>query len=789
LPDPAFIAKLANEFFTALPGNPAPSAAVSGPPVVNVSEVERGSGGASPSADVGGALQVPTAGRPPETTSPELYFLEAGQARPWSSDLTFPAAGQQFTFPDVTGLQSPPGAPSATAQNISEDDLRVLPASLGGFTVLASQVPTTAQPPGVPGSAARSVGPEKVSPPRDLPAIPAAGEAFSFPDVPDLGSSRKLSKEPADPVPNSYPHADSTAADNKTAVEAADRSADREVPSPWSPVVELPSGRDRFWFPPAPETPRLADPPQASSSRLTEADLRSIPASLGETNPLGAHVPVFRAPSPDSLPYFLDAEGAAKAASEPRLPSASEFFSFPSAPGIQSLPGTPFIPSSPPATTGRAEPPATGTPFSPRPPFETHRDTIPDLQLSRHLFDAHAIRRDFPILHEQVHGRPLIWLDNAATTQKPQVVIDRISGFYEHENSNIHRAAHTLAARATDAYESAREKVRRFLNAPSAREIVFARGATEAINLAAQSWGKRHIAKDDEIVISWIEHHSNIVPWQMLCAEKGAKLRVAPVDNDGQIILDEYERLLNPRTKLVSLTQVSNAFGTILPVREMIQMAHRHGARVLIDGAQSVAHMRVDVQAMDCDFFVFSGHKIFAPTGIGVLYGKPEVLAEAPPWQGGGSMIVDVTFEKSIYQQPPARFEAGTGNIADAVGLGAALDYLDHVGLENITRYEHDLLLYAMRELCKIPGLRLIGTAREKAGVISFVLEGHRTEEIGAALDREGIAVRAGHHCAQPALRRFGLETTVRPSLALYNTYEDIDALVAAVSRLQMRPT
>jgi cysteine desulfurase/selenocysteine lyase len=408
-----------------------------------------------------------------------------------------------------------------------------------------------------------------------------------------------------------------------------------------------------------------------------------------------------------------------------------------------------------------------------------------DFKLPRQQFDIGSVRRDFPILQERVNGRPLIWLDNAATTQKPQSVIDRISYFYEHENSNIHRAAHDLAARATDAFEDARSKVAHFLNASSSKEIVFVRGATEAINLVAQAWGRRHINKGDEIVITWIEHHANIVPWQMLCAEKGACLRVAPVDDDGQILLDEYEKLLNPKTRLVSFTQVSNALGTMTPAHQMVQMAHRYGARVLMDGAQAVSHLPIDVQSLDCDFYVFSGHKVFAPTGIGVLYGKPEVLAETPPWQGGGNMIVDVTFEKTTYQPPPGRFEAGTGTIADAVGLGAAIDYLERIGMPNIARYEHELLVYATQGLLRVPGLRIIGTAKEKAGVLSFVLEGFRTEEVGAALNREGIAVRSGHHCAQPTLRRFGVETTVRPSLALYNNFEDIDALIAALFRLK----
>ena len=368
-----------------------------------------------------------------------------------------------------------------------------------------------------------------------------------------------------------------------------------------------------------------------------------------------------------------------------------------------------------------------------------------------------------------------------ATTQKPQSVIDRLSYFYEHENSNVHRAAHELAARATDAYESAREKTRRFLNAGSTREIIFVRGATEAINLVAQSWGRRNIKKDDEIVITWLEHHANIVPWQMLCAETGALLRVAPVDDSGQVLLDEYEKLLGPKTRLVSITQVSNALGTIVPVQEMVEAAHRHGARVLVDGAQAVSHMRVDVQSINCDFYVFSGHKVFAPTGIGVLYGKSEVLDNMPPWQGGGNMIEDVTFEKTLYQPPPQRFEAGTGNIADAVGLGAAIDYLDRVGIANVSRHEHILLTYATDALLRIPGLLIIGTAKEKASVLSFVMDGFRTEEIGDYLNRRGIAVRGGHHCAQPILRRFGVETTLRATFALYNTCEEVDAFVAAL--------
>ncbi len=418
-------------------------------------------------------------------------------------------------------------------------------------------------------------------------------------------------------------------------------------------------------------------------------------------------------------------------------------------------------------------------------PHSSHGTLPSDLGLSSRPFEVSEIRRDFPILQERVNGRPLVWLDNAATTQKPQSVIDRLSYFYAHENSNVHRAAHELAARSTDAYESARDKVRRFLNASSTREIIFVRGATEGINLIAQSWGRQNIQKGDEVVITWLEHHANIVPWQMLCAEKGARLRVAPVDDTGQVLLDEYAKLLGPRTRLVSIAQVSNALGTVTPAQKMIEMAHYHGATVVLDGAQAVSHMPVDVQLLDCDLFVFSGHKVFAPTGIGVVYGKSDVLDRMPPWQGGGNMIADVTFEKTLYQAPPGRFEAGTGSIADAVGLGAAIDYIERIGMANIARYEHELLGYATESLSRIPGLHIIGTAKEKAGVLSFILDGFKTEDLSAALNLEGIAVRSGHHCAQPILRRFGLEATVRASLALYNTCEEIDALVAAIWNLK----
>jgi len=458
-------------------------------------------------------------------------------------------------------------------------------------------------------------------------------------------------------------------------------------------------------------------------------------------------------------------------------------------------PGSPFASprgslSSAPIGSSAAGGPAHQASQPPRAPSridtggEAQRGRIRDLGGT--AFDPYTVRRDFPILEERVHGgKRLVWLDNAATTQKPSAVIDRLSHFYEHENSNIHRAAHALAARATDAYESARESTRRFVNAPSTSEIIFVRGATEGINLVAQSWGRRNVAAGDEIVVTHLEHHANIVPWQQLCAAVGARLRVAPVDDRGDVILEAYERLLGPRTRLVAFPQVSNALGTVTPAREMIEIAHRRGALVLLDGAQAVSHTRVDVQQLDCDFYVLSGHKVFAPTGIGAVFGKRAVLEAMPPWQGGGNMIQDVTFENTTYQQPPWRFEAGTGSIGDAVGLGAALDYVTRIGIDNIDRYEHELLRYAEDQLASVAGLQMVGAPRHKAGVLSFVLDGQRTEDVGSALDKDGIAVRSGHHCAQPILRRFGHEASVRASLAFYNICEDIDALVDALRRLQ----
>jgi cysteine desulfurase / selenocysteine lyase len=405
--------------------------------------------------------------------------------------------------------------------------------------------------------------------------------------------------------------------------------------------------------------------------------------------------------------------------------------------------------------------------------------TLPNATL-----DINAIRRDFPILAERVNGKPLVWFDNAATTQKPQAVMDRLNYFYRHENSNIHRAAHELAARATDAYENARQTVADFLGAASSDEIIFLRGATEAINLLANTFGEQCVQAGDEIIVSQLEHHANIVPWHNLATRKGAQLKVIPVDDSGQLQLSALRNLIGPRTRLIAVTQVSNALGTVTPINEIIQIAHQAGVPVMVDGAQAVSHMEVNVQALDADFYVFSGHKVFGPTGIGVLYGKSRWLSQIPHWQGGGNMIADVTFEKISYQPAPNKFEAGTGNIADAVGLAAAIDYVNSIGLNAIHAYEHELLTYATAGLRTIPGLNLIGTATQKASVASFVLAGYATEQVGTQLNEEGIAVRSGHHCAQPILRRMGVETCVRPSLAFYNTFDEIDRMLSVLSRL-----
>ena len=641
-----------------------------------------------------------------------------------------------------------------------------VPGLLASFTDLAPGASTTV--PDRNASLNRNAAPDpRVNvPSAPQPALSVSGADLRLaPPFAFLADARPLFAESA--------AESSTANSPSNAFAGAVPSDEGFAAIPFSLLTDVPASQPAQ----APQPPAPAVP-----GAFGVVDSSAIPAFsfLEEARPLFSSPPTIPGPVPSA------AAPQKPAATEEKSPGTRNPFAAPLAPN------TPQLAGAVAHASGFSAPGTHDADSQPRPLFPANAASVVasdadqspllgDLGLSSYFFDVEAIRRDFPILRETVNGHPLIWLDNGATSQKPQSVIDRIAYFYEHENSNVHRAAHELAARATDAYESAREKTRRFLNAGATREIVFVRGATEAINLIAQSWGLQNIQQDDEIVITWLEHHANIVPWQILCAKKGAKLRVAPVDDSGQVLLDEYEKLLGPKTRLVSIAHVSNALGTIVPVNAMTEAAHRHGARVLVDGAQAVSHMRVDVQAIGCDFYVFSGHKVFSPTGIGVVYGKSEVLDHMPPWQGGGNMIQDVTFEKTLYQLPPQRFEAGTGNIADAIGLGAAIDYLDRVGIANVSRHEHMLLTYATAALERIPGLHIIGTAKEKAGVLSFVIDGFRTEEIGDYLNRKGIAVRGGHHCAQPILRRFGLESTVRATFALYNTCEEVDALAAAL--------
>jgi cysteine desulfurase / selenocysteine lyase len=816
LPDPAVIARLANEFFAALPGAVQPLGA--SVPAASPNEVDLHR------ADLHQAdLRVPS-GSVPRTFVPDYpreMFSFPGVPNPGVPNLGVPNSS---SFPGLPEMPS-----TVPVGGLNEADFRAIAASLAGAVALVPQFPNPASPSAIPSPMSSSLEGERAGPWAAAPQFPTAAEMFSFPGVPAIPSS-----------PPTAPPSGSDLAQTPGTLGGVYRT-DPYRTDPWAAAPIFPN--EVFSFPRVPGASAPGVPERGVPERgvpETIVSQPSVPASSASPDtppsvndphsipaiPKSVSSPAIPAPAiPENAADSTDAGRTVYGKAAPTFPPVTEMFSFPGVPGVQSPPGVPILPSSgptrPPTESDLRAPstaipgasavttlPGVRQPTFPSAPgnnssaegtskqsaalpkdvesFEFRPDLAPaELGVAKRPLDPRLIRQDFPILQERVHGRQLIWLDNAATTQKPNAVIDRLSYFYQHENSNIHRAAHTLAARATDAYESAREKTRRFLNASSTREIIFVRGTTEGINLVAQAWGRRNVQKDDEVVITWLEHHANIVPWQQLCSEKGARLRVAPVNDRGEVILEEYEKLLGPRTRIVSFSQVSNALGTITPAREMVEMAHRHGARVLVDGAQAVSHMRVDVQALDCDFYVFSGHKIFAPTGIGAVYGKLDVLEHMPPWHGGGNMIVDVTFEKTTYQTAPGRFEAGTGNIADAVGLGAALDYVDQVGMESISAYEHELLIYATAGLLTVPGLRLIGTAREKAGVLSFVLDDVRTEDVGAALNEQGIAVRSGHHCAQPILRRMGVESTVRPSLALYNTREEIDALVATLLRLQ----
>ena len=413
------------------------------------------------------------------------------------------------------------------------------------------------------------------------------------------------------------------------------------------------------------------------------------------------------------------------------------------------------------------------------------REFHPSMASTTAPYSVEEVRRDFPILHQQVYGHPLVYLDNAATSQKPRAVIDAISHYYESGNANIHRGVHFLSEHATEEHEAARRTVQRFLSAADKREIIFVRSATEGINLVAQTYGRKHVAAGDEYLVSTMEHHSNIVPWQMLCEEKGATLRVIPINDRGELQMDELPKLLTPRTRILAVTHVSNALGTINPLRKIVQIAHKHNVPVVVDGAQAAPHVRIDVQELDADFYVFSGHKVYGPTGIGVLYGKMALLEAMPPYQGGGDMIRSVTFEKTLYNDLPYKFEAGTPNIGGAIGLGAAIDYIQRLGIDNIAAHEHELLTYGTEALLAIPGVHIIGTAAEKAAVISFIIDGIHPHDIGTILDREGIAVRTGPHCAQPVMQRFRIPATARASFALYNTREEIDALVKGIQKVK----
>jgi cysteine desulfurase/selenocysteine lyase len=617
----------------------------------------------------------------------------------------------------------------STSEHRAVDAESDLPLSSAELSALASQL------------YAASIRPGFDSPPQSAPVAPRG----NAPDTTAAASAGQTALGSADQYPVPVPPLG---------------VSDVYLPAPTSPEPELPPQA-------VPVAPR-GNVPDTTAGPSTAA------AGAGILDPYApADFSAFAVPTAGIVPTLpgvlagpVPTVPVAPRGSVPSWPSAA-----PSVPELGWTDTVPVAPNAPAGDEGNYR-------------FLTANDPVPQLTDDHEVFDVNAVRADFPILKEVISGKPLIWFDNAATTQKPQVVIDRLVKFYSHENSNIHRAAHELAARATDAYEEARDTVAEFIGAPSPDNIVFVRGTTEAINLVAHAWGGKHLQPGDEIVITHLEHHANIVPWQLISQKTGAVLKVAPIDDAGNLLLNEFEQLLGPRTKLVAASQVSNALGTVVPVDKIVELSHRYGARVLIDGAQSIQHIPTDVAALGADFFVFSGHKIYGPTGIGALYGTEEALTETPPWQGGGHMIADVTLERSLYQGPPTKFEAGTGNIADAVGLTEALRYVQRLGIERIAAYERSLLEYATPRLADIAGVRLVGTADEKASVLSFVLAGHEPLEVGKALNAEGIAVRAGHHCAQPALRRLGLEATVRPSFSFYNTHEEIDVFLRAVRRI-----
>ena len=622
--------------------------------------------------------------------------------------------------------------------------------------------------PGAGGAALPSALPSRPADGRALPVgAPVGGPIPGLSAVPGL-PGQPVSFDPRDMVGQAIPGSEffqrPETFDPSTLEKAASPFlAPADARHPNTPFTKLPDG---LAVPGAPH--RHALPSHAG------------PTPSAVATPPGTRARSIDRPTPNALQY-TDAPHLGDFAEEPLLRAA-----------LDARNGAPSIEGLRDRTAPLPDPYAAQLAPSATPSFyflddrmDYFADDVPDVpRPSATPFNAEIVRRDFPVLHQTVNGHPLVWLDNGATTQKPQAVIDRISRFYETDYSNISRSGHELANRATEAYEDARKSVQRFIGASQVEEIVFVRGTTEGINLVAQSFGRRFVKEGDEILLTHGEHHANIVPWYNLAKEVGAHLKVVPFDDNGEIMLDEYEQLLNGRVKIVATTHVANAIGTVLPVKAMTEMAHRHGIPVLVDGAQSISHMPIDVQDIGCDFYVFSGHKVYAPSGIGALYGKKALLDQMPPWQGGGNMIKDVTFERVTFQPPPLRFEAGTGNIADAIGMGEAIKYLERFGMENIEAYEHVLLDYAIAKLAPIRGLTIIGKARQKAGVVSFLLEGKEPAAVGKALNEKGIAVRAGHHCALPILRRYGVEATVRPAFAMYNTFEDADRLADAVREI-----
>jgi len=700
----------------------------------------------------------------------------------------------------VGGLESLPqmGQPGITGASPMMDMGAIQPGTpqdLSGFTTIVQTIPDPDrlnQPPLIrygpaygklePEETGSLVSPRSIKPyveiPGLMPALPTAqATASSAPILPGV-------------LPIGTGVSDGGALLPSSETPVAPASGDIRMPSLESPaILAPPTGGTPMYLPPSQAAPNIAGDPVGVTRQTAGTP------SIGATEPAGdvPNEPAgLRALGSDTAldpgallagmgrPYFLEPEAlGGMVFPTPPAPAGGEFLPvIPGAlPGLGQFlpPPVPGIPASVPA----AQP---GAPY-----IVANQPAASALDEPRNdrEFDMSGVRADFPLLHQRINGKPLVWLDNAATSQKPRAVIDAIKNYYETINSNVHRGAHTLAARATEAYEGAREKVQRFIGAEQPEEIVFTRGATEAINLVANSYGRRFFAPGDEVIVTVLEHHSNIVPWMMLKECLGIKVRVAPVDDNGDLMMSDFTRLFNPRTKLAAFTHVANSIGTVMPVQEMTAFAHANGVKVLIDGAQSVPHFRVNMKAIDADFYILAGHKVFGPTGIGALYGKREILDSMPPWQGGGSMIDKVTFDEITYAPTPQKFEAGTPIIAAAVGLGAALDYLTQIGFERATAYESSLMGYALRALSSIKGVRLIGNPRHRAGSISLVVEGIHTEQVGKFLDREGIAVRAGHHCAQPALARFGLQRTVRPSLAIYNTIGEIDRLVEAILKAQ----